>query len=249
MEILSVEPRDPRAWRQAIDAVSAFLTEGVFHFSEEGASLASIDPSQIVYVKFEAPRNVFSDYRLASPEVPVPVSLAEMSRILSRLGHVDRLRMSLEDVELRIRAESAGGRVRREFSLHLVDVQEGEFHVNVPERTVRVKLPARIIRDALKDAALFSNSVVLRVLPDKLIVEAKGSGGLSRTIVSPGRDVGIEAEEEAAARYSLPFLQNILKEAEPETEVTLEFATDSPVLVTYSLGGITLSFFLAHMIL
>ncbi len=249
MKILSVEPRIPKALKQGIEAVHNFLPEAVFHFSEEGVHMASIDPSQIVYVEFFAPKQFFSRYELASPEVRAPISLTELSKILSRIGQADRILLELEDVELHIHVESGGGRVRKEFRLGLIDVEEQEFHMDLPQNPAKVELPAGVLRDALKDAALFSNSVILRASPDTFVVEAKGSGGFTRTIIRPGPAVSVETSGDKASRYSLPFLANILKEADSDTPVSLQFSTDSPILIRYSLQGIKLSFFLAHMIL
>ena len=249
MKILSVEPRIPKALKQGIEAVHNFLPDAVFHFSEEGVRMASIDPSQIVYVEFFAPRQFFSRYTLASPEVRVPISLTELSKILSRLGQADRILLELEDVELHVYVESGGGRIRKEFRLGLIDVSEQEFNMDLPQDLARVELPAGVLRDALKDAALFSNSVILRASPGTFVVEAKGSGGSTRTIVRSSPSVSIETAGDKASRYSLPFLTNILKEADADTQVSLQFSTDSPILIKYSIQGIRLSFFLAHMIL
>jgi len=249
MKLLSVEPRDPKAWKRGIDALNTFLPEGVFHFTTSGVKLASIDPSQIVYTEFSVPASFFSEYSVASPDIAVPVSISEMAKILARVGSSDRLRMELEDVELLIHVRGGGGRVTREFRLGLVDVQEQEFHVVEPESPAFVKIPAGVLRAALKDAALFSNSVVFRVTGDAFIVETKGSGGYSRTVIRAGSGVEIKTEEGKRARYSLPFLMNILKEADAETTVHLSFSTDAPLLLQYMIDQISLSFFLAHMIL
>jgi len=99
----------PKALKQGIEAVHNFLPDAVFHFSDDGVRMASIDPSQIVYIEFFAPKQFFSRYVLASPEVRVPVSLTELSKILSRLGQSDRILLELEDVELHVYVESGGG--------------------------------------------------------------------------------------------------------------------------------------------
>ena len=245
METLVVELDDPRAWRAAVEAVHTFIPEGVFHFTEEGVHLSAMDPSQIVYMEMNAPRSVFSTYRVSAPDIPVPLDLSEYTKILSRVSQGDRLRMALRDVDLHVRIEGAGGRVVREFRLSLLDVKETPVNVSVPEGSVEVKLPARSLKDALKDAALFSNSVLLRYDGEVFVVEAKGSSGFSRTVIRAGFEKG----EERASRYSLPFLQNILRHAEPESEVIVRFSSDAPLYISYSLSGIRLSFFLAHMIL
>ncbi len=243
MELVRASPRSLPEWRQAISAIETFIPEAVMHFTSEGVKIRSVDPSQVVFVDFFAPKQFFVEYKVASPDIPVPVNLSEMVKVLSRIGAEYSLTMSVEDVEMRIIARSPKG-VTREFVLPLIDVSEqvppvSEIH------GARVIVPGRILKDAIKDVGLFASSVLFQVVGGKVILEGKGSTGASKVVLS-----GIRVEgSDVASRYSLPYLLNISKFLPVDEDVTLIFSTDSPLKISFRLGEVTLSYLLAHMIL
>jgi len=249
MEIMRVLLDDPKPWKQAIDALYSFLPEGVFYFGEEGVRLNAIDPSQVVLVDFFAPRSIFTKYKLSSPPIRVPLDLSEYTKILARVSGEDRLSMALEDVNLSVILERPDGSLRREFYVPLMDVPDREAEITPVEGAVTVKILGRIMKDALKDAGIFSSSAVLVAREDIFMVEAKGQSGVTRTVARKGDAVKIEGGPEAVSRYSLSFLQNIIRPADPDSFVTLSFGNDTPLSISYKIGDISLRFYLAHMIL
>ncbi|HID08772.1 TPA: hypothetical protein EYP13_00930 [Candidatus Micrarchaeota archaeon] len=249
MELLRVGLDDPRPWKQAVDAISSFLPEGVFHFTEEGVRLNAIDPSQVVLVDFFAPRSAFTEYELTDSSIRVPLDLNEYTKIISRVSSDDRILMVLEDVNLSVVLERSDGTLRREFYLPLMDVPDREAEITPVEGAVTVRVLARVVKDALKDAGLFSSSAVLVAREDIFMVEAKGQAGVTRTVARRGPAVSIEGGPEAVSRYSLPFLHNIVRPADPDSFVELSFGNDTPLRISYRIGDVRLTFFLAHMIL
>ncbi|MDN5358313.1 MAG: proliferating cell nuclear antigen [Candidatus Diapherotrites archaeon] len=249
MELLRVSLEDPRPWKQAVDALYSFLPEGVFYFNSDGVRLRAIDPSQVVMVDFFAPRSVFREYNLVESPIRVPIDLSEYTKILSRASSEDRLVMALEDVNLYVLLELPNGTLRREFYIPLMDVPDREAEIAPVEGVVTVRVLGRIIKDALKDAGIFSSSAVLVARDDVFMVEAKGQTGVTRTVAREGDGVSIEGGPEAVSRYSLSFLQNIVRAADPDGFVTMVFGNDTPLKISYEIGGIRLTFFLAQMIL
>ena len=249
MELLRVGLDDSRLWKQAMDAISSFLPEGVFYFREEGVRLNAIDPSQVVLVDFFAPRSTFTAYHLADTSIRVPLDLSEYTKIISRVSADDRLLMVLEDVNLSLVFERSDGALRREFHVPLMDIPDRETDISPVEEAVRVKIPARIMKDALKDAGLFSSAAVLVARDDFFMVEAKGQAGVTRSVARKGSAVTIEGSPEAVSMYSLPFLQNIIRPADPDSLIELSFGNDAPLKISYRIGDVSLTFYLAHMIL
>jgi hypothetical protein len=106
-----------------------------------------------------------------------------------------------------------------------------------------------VLKEALKDASLFGSSVILRVKGGQFLIEARGSQGTLQTVAKQTKHVNVKSNAEVASKYSLNFLQNILKEADGDQKVLLELKSDSPMKVSYKIGGASLLFHLAHMIL
>ncbi len=247
--VLDVLLEDPRPWKAAMDTVFSFLPEGTLFFSDSGVHLRAMDPSQVVLVELFAPKDVFSKYELGAPNVPVPLDFSEYTKILSRAGSDDRVRMKLEDVSLSVVIERVNGSFRREFYLPLRDVSDQATEVSIPNATSTVMIRARLLKDALRDSGLFATSAVFVARPDVFMVEAKSQQGITRVVAHPGDDVKISSDFESISRYSLPYVQNIVKAADSDTFITLAFGNDTPAKITYDVSGIRLTFFLAHMIL
>lgn len=206
--------------------------------------MKAIDPSQIVLVNFSIAKNAFDRFKVEPTLVGVDVQ--ELNKIMSRALPNDRLMMELTDSELNIKLE---GDLSRSFSLPLIDVGEEEINVPEPKFDASVEINARILKEALRDAGLFGSSVVLKVKEGKLFIEARGSAGTLQTIAKMPKHVSVKSSAEVVSKYSLNFLQNIVKNAANEEKVSMQLRSDAPMRVSYKIGPASLEFHLAHMIL
>lgn len=231
-------------FKRCIDALSTFISEGNFRFSKDGVSFKAIDPSQIVLVDFSLPKKVFTKYDV-EPTM-VGIDLVEFSKVMSRVQQNDKLSIDLNDSEITLKLE---GDMEREFKLPLIDVSEEEVSIPVKKFDSEIKINARVLKEALKDASLFGSSVILRVKEGKFFVEARGAQGTLKSIASNPAQVGVEGAAEVVSKYSLNFLSNIVKEASPADRITLKLKSDAPMEVSYPIGEASLTYHLAHMIL
>ncbi len=235
---------DVQVFQRPISAISSFITEGNFRLSKEGLSLKAIDPSQIVLVNFELPKKAFEKYDLEPTFIGV--DLVELNRIMQRALSADSISLKISENEMEISLE---GEMLRTFRLSLIDISEDEVTVPATKFDASIEAKAKIIKELLKDASLFGSSVVLRVKGNEFCVEARGSQGTLKTLSKESAKVSSKTQKETVSKYSLSFLQNIMKEADNDSSVLLELKTDSPLKVSYSVGEARLEFYLAHMIL
>lgn len=239
-----IELREAGHWQRAVDVIAGFISEGNFRFSDDGIRFRAVDPGQVVLVDYAIDKKFFDKYSV-EPNL-VGLDIVELSKILSRAMESDRLLMNLTDHELKIMFE---GEMSRSFSLPLLDVSEEEIRVPETEFDAVVEVNARILKEALKDANLFGQSVVFRVKNSELSLEASGTAGSLRSVIKNSKFVSIKSKSEAAAKYSLNFLQGIVKGASPESKIWLGLKTDSALKMSYDIGPSKISFHLAHMIL
>ncbi|MDP2666945.1 MAG: hypothetical protein Q8P05_05605 [Candidatus Diapherotrites archaeon] len=233
--------------KRTVDAIASFISEGNFRFSDKGISLRAVDPSQIVLVDCFIDKSAFSQYQLEPTYVGIDV--VELARMLARSFPTDQLTLDVGDSEIRIQLE---GDFVRTFHLPLIDVSESEKEIKIPGQKfdAKVEINARLFKEALKDAHLFGSSVILKVKDKQFRIEAKGNQGQLKTVSKEGRLIAIHsALEEVTSKYSLNFLSNIVKEADPDSMISLEFKTDAPMRVTYTIGQARMQYYLAHMIL
>ena len=241
---MAIELNDVEQLRKAMDAISLFISEGNFRFSENGISFKAIDPSQIVLVLFEMDKKVFEKYDIEPTFVGV--DLVELSKILSRSQPNDKLLLDVTDSEMKL---SLQGPINRSFSLPLIDVSDSEVSIPKTSFDASIEINSRIFKEALKDASLFGSSVVLRVKDKQLFIEARGSSGTLKSVAKQTKQVSVESKAEVVSKYSLNFLQNIVREADSEKKIKIELKSDAPMKISYKIGVSPIEFHLAHMIL
>ena len=239
-----IELKNIESWKRAIDAISSFISEGNFRFNDDGISLRAVDPSQVVLVNFLMKKSAFDSFQIEPAFVGL--DLVELSRIMARAQPGDKMSLKMNDSELNIRLD---GEITRTFSLPLLDVSDAEVRMPSPDFDASIEISARILKEAFKDATLFGSSVVLRAKEGEMTIEARGSSGTLHTVAKQSKGIVIKSKSEVVSKYSLNFLQNLVKDAEPDQKVLLELKNDAPMRVSYKLGPAQIEFYLAHMIL
>ncbi|MCX8190087.1 MAG: hypothetical protein N3F05_02545 [Candidatus Diapherotrites archaeon] len=239
IQVSKVQP-----FQAAIRAVASFISEANFRFNENGLSLKAIDPSQIVLVSYTAPKDFFSKFSV-EPAL-IGLDMEELNKVVKRASLTDTLSISIEDSFLSI---SVSGTLERTFKLPLIDVLEEDPEIPEIQHDAKIEIQARLLQEALKDAALFESSVVLRVENSKLFIEARGSHGMLKTEAKHQDLVKVKAKANVVGKYSLNFLENIVREADPNEMITMELKNETPMKISYNIGSTKIQFYLAHMIL
>lgn len=241
---MAIELKKAGYWQKAIGAISSFINEGNFRFNNQGVFFKAIDPSQIALVDYFVDKKHFDAFQV-EPSF-VGLDLVEFNKILQRAMSNDKLSMNLSDSEMTLKLE---GDVHRTFHLPLIEVNEEEVEIPKPRFDAIVQINGRVLKEILKDAALFSTSVVFKVQGNSFLVEAKGNNGLLKIVAKEAKIVSVKSSSNITAKFSLNFLQNIVREAENEKKVSLELRNDAPMKISYPIGDTTIQFYLAHMLL
>jgi proliferating cell nuclear antigen len=237
-----IELKNLGFFKDALEAISFFIPEGNFRFSDDGIYFKAIDPSQVLLVDYFIDKKLFDKYDI-EPNF-VGIDLAELNKIMQRATPKDRLFLDLTDSELKIKFESE---LKRSFRLPLIDVNEDEAKNPKVEYDTKIEIGSVSLKELMRDAALFGSSVVLNVKNKKFFIEAKGPQG---KMDSEATNVSkIESSQEVNAKFSLNFFQNIIREADVASKISINLKSDSPMKVSYNIGESRITFYLAHMIL
>lgn len=239
-----IELKNAGFLKASIEALSSFIPEGNFRFNEKGVHFRAIDPSQVVLVDYLIDRSAFDAFDV-EPSF-VGINLFELNKIISRAMPEDKLTLGLSESEMKIGLK---GEMERSFRLPLLDIAEGELKLPEAKYDAQVEISAHLLKEALKDAALFSSSVVLKTKGDKFFLESKGPAGVLNISSAQAKGVKVKSKEEVVSKYSLTYLQNIVKEAGSDSTVLLELRTDAPMKASYSIGKSEIRFYLAHMLI
>ena len=176
----------------------------------------------------------------------VGIDLVELNKIVSRAQTGERLRMDLSDSEIHL--QLIGG-FEKSFRLPLIEASDEEINFPKHKYDCTVQVNARVFKEALKDASIFGSAVVLRVKGGQLFIEAKGSHGNLSSVSKDSKLIKVTAQGEVTAKFSLNFLQNIVKDADSDEKILLELKSDSPMKISYKVDNTEIRFFLAHMLL
>ncbi len=241
---MAIELKNVDLWRRSIDAIASFISEGNFRFNEKGISLKAVDPSQIVLVDYIMDKSAFEKFDIEPTYIGI--DLVELNKIMQRTLPNDKLTMEVTDSELSLKLE---GDMLRSFKLPLIEVSEDDINIPQPKFDARVEILGKIIKEALKDASLFGSSVVLRIKGNQFTIEARGSQGTLKSSTKETQKVVAKSSAEVVSKYSLNFLMNIVKSADPEAKIVLELKSDAPMKVSYSIGPAQIQYHLAPMIL
>jgi len=234
---------DTKSWRNSVDAIAALIDEGTFQIDQSGIKLRAMDPSQIALVDFILPGKGFEKFEVAKP-VSIGVDFVELSKITKRCRPEDKIELSFDGGKFRM---IFVGETTRNFSLSVI-----EASVNPPREpkidfSAEVKITPNIIKEALKDAELVSNHVSLQA-EGGLVMTAEGDTGSVSIILKEDKLLSLSVKTPARAVFSLDHLNNILKEAEVPSVVSLSLKDDAPLKVEYAIGDAKVVYYLAPRI-
>ncbi|NMA44269.1 MAG: hypothetical protein GX950_00440 [Candidatus Diapherotrites archaeon] len=229
-------------FRRSVDAISSFIPEGNFRFSDKGVYFRSTDPSQVVLVDYFIDKKLFDKYEI-EPNF-IGVDLVELNKMLQRAMITDKLFIDISDAELKLKFESE---MKRTFRLPLIDVSVEEAKVPAINYDTKIEIMASFLKELLKDALLFGSSVVLKVEGGRFFIEARGSQGALDSEAL--KTASVSSKSNVTSKFSLGFFQNIIKEADNEKKVVIYLKNDSPMKIEYNIGESKITFYLAHMIL
>ncbi|WP_457611736.1 DNA polymerase sliding clamp [Methanocaldococcus sp.] len=236
-----------KEFKKVIDTISTLLDEVCFVVDEEGVRAIAMDPSHVALVSLNIPRLAFEDYQADSHELGI--DLEAFKKIMNRAKAKDKLILELDEERNRLNVifENHG---KRKFSLSLLDLSSSAAKMPEIEYNNTITLKGDAFKEALKDADLISDYVILKASPTEFIVEAKGDLNDFTAEFTEEDDalINIEGEESVRSAFNLEYLLDMVKGISKGDIVKLYLGNDMPLKMEYSLAGAELTFFLAPRI-
>lgn len=228
---------NPMLLCRVIEIISELVTEVRIKFNEAGLSITAMDPANVAMVRFVLPRSSFSSFE-AGDEV-LGINLENLKRILKRSGAGSSLVMETKDNLLNIQIQD---RIRRNFSLSLIEVEGEEKEMPNLEFSSTVELNSSDFVDSIADCAVVADACAFIVNEKMFFIEASGLNS-ARSEFS-GDEAKIEAEN-CKSRYSLEYLQKFIKASKLSDKTILKFANDHPMRMNLKTDFMEISFLLA----
>ncbi len=228
---------NPLLLSKVIDILSELVTEVKIKFNEFGLSIGAIDPANVALISFKLPKSSFSQFETG--EEVLGINLDDLKRILKRCGSGSSLILEKRENFLNIQIQD---RIKRNFSLNLIEVEAEEKEMPELEYSARVEISSLDLIDSVEDCLVVADACSFIVQEGKFVIEAKGINSAMSEF--SGDEAKIDAEN-CKVRYSLEYLQKFMKGAKLVEKTVLNFAEDHPLKLDIKSEHMELNFLLA----
>jgi proliferating cell nuclear antigen len=232
---------NPKLFTDIISIIAELVTEVKLKVNAEGLSLTAVDPANAAMVHFTMPADLFAQFEIKQNEV-LGLNLENLKAVLRRCKIGSSLILQKEDNKLKL---SIQDRIKRDFTLALLDIDAEEKEVPQWEFDSVIKMNSEDFVEVIEDCAIVSDACSIIAEPNKFIIEAQGLNAARAEFSSD--EVEIHSGN-SMARYSLEYLSKFIKGAKISARVSVNFSSNHPIRINFPTGKVMLSFILAPRI-
>lgn len=234
---MQVKLDNPLAFAKAIEIISELIIEVRIKLTKDGLSITAIDPANVAMMSLRIPKSAFSVYE---PDNEVlGVNLEDLKKVLRRCGTKSALIFEKVKNSLAIKIDD---RVKRNFTLNLIEIESEEKEMPNLEFSSKVELDSSDFVDSVEDCAVVSDACSFIIENEKFIIEAKDLNSARSEFSSD--EAKINAEN-CRARYSVEYLQKFTKGSKLFPKTILNFASEHPLRIDLTSENLSISFLLA----
>ena len=228
----------PKLFSEIISIISELVLEVRLRVNKNGLHITAIDPANVAMIAFKLPASAFSEMEVGKEEV-LGVSLDSLKSVLRRVKTGSVLIMRKEENELKLEIKD---KIKKEFNLALIEIESDDKPLPNLEFTSTVEMTSIDFSEAIEDCSVVADSCAFITQPDKFIIQAKGSLNSFKSEFTD--EVNISSES-AMSRYSLEYLNKMIKPTKITDKVRISFSDDYPLKLDYATPFVELSFILA----
>ena len=230
---------NPLVMIKAIDVLSELVTEVRIKINETGININAIDPANVAMVGLTIPKSSFSQFE-TGPEI-LGINLDNLKKILRRCSSGSSLTLEKRGNLLAIQIQD---RIRRNFTLNLIDVEREEKEIPNLKFSTAVKMNCVDFVDSVEDCSVVADACSFLIRENKFIIEAKGLNSARAEFSGDEAEITSEVQN-CKSRYSLEYLQKFAKGAKIFDKTILKFSDDHPLRMDLRSPALELSFILA----
>ena len=232
---------NPKLFSDIVSIISELVTEVKIKVTNEGLSLNAVDPANVAMVHFNMPSDLFSEYKLEKPEI-LGINLDSLRAVLRRCKPGSSLTLQKSENILKLGIQD---RIKRDFSLALLDIDVEEKELPQWEFNSVIKLNSDSLVEVLEDCSVVSDACTFIAEPSKFVVEAFGLHSARAEFSSD--EIEIHSAS-STARFSLEYMNKFAKGAKISNRAQLSFSNNHPLRLDFPTGSVMLSFVLAPRI-
>ncbi len=235
---------EPKYLKESIAVISELVNQAQFKITKDAVELVAMDPANVAMVVFKLLSSSFVEYDVSEP-TELSINLDNLKMIMRRITPKDMVTLELADSKLRVTLK---GDTKRTFDIPILESEDKDQKVPELSFPVSITLPSASIEQAIEDADLVAESVLLSADSGNFLISAEGD--LSKASIEMKSDgntkIAIDSKKKVKARYSIEYLKKIIKGSKISDTAVLMFNNDYPLKVEYKVvDKMLLAFILA----
>ena len=238
---MKLKLENPKIFSDIVTIISDLVTEVKLKVDDSGMFLTAVDPANVAMIYFKLPASLFAEFNVSKPEV-LGVNLDNLKAVLRRCKPGSQLTIENTESALKLGIQD---RIKRDFSLALIEVEGEEKDVPEWEFQSVIKLDAEAFSQVIEDCSIVSDACTFIASPNSFVVEASGLNSARAEFSSD--EVEIHSGN-STSRYSLEYLNKFIKGAKISSRVSVNFSDNHPIRINFPTGDVMLSFVLAPRI-
>jgi len=235
--------------QDSLKTISDLISEGLFQLTDDGIRLVAADPAMVALVDFTLEEDVFESYDL-DEEAKIGLNIENLYSIVRRANANDTIVLEVkeDDSQFYITMKNSS---TRNFSLPILNLSEDDIpDTQNLEFSVTADLETGVLENAVKDAMVVGDSVVIEADSDAISISAEGDQSNVDFEIEGDADGVLELEGgEARSMFSLDYLNNMIGGSKLSDTVTVKLGDDFPMRLDFEVPEkALLSFVLAPRI-
>ncbi len=236
---------DSKLFKDSINLIGELVGEAIFDISSDGIKLVAMDPASVAMIIFHMLPSAFSLFQ-AEESQKVGLSVDKLKNILRRITGSERITITLEEANIQVEIQD---KYKRKFSLPLLDIDANDLRVPTLDFGALVELKSDVLKNGVEDAGVISDSIILQASEKDFTMIGRGDNSEVIISIDPTTSdalVNLEVKEESKAKYSIEYLNKIVKASKIAENLSLHFKKDYPLKLDYtSVNQLKVSFILA----
>lgn len=224
---------DVTPFRDALTAVSEFITEASFKAKKDGIYMTAVDPTMVVLVNLKFLATNFGKYEVDS-EQEISVNMESLLSVLKRASSSDKVTLELDKDGKKLEITFVGKSTRK-FVQPLINIEDSESpEMNLDFATV-VDLQTSILEDGIGDASIVSDTLVLSADEKKFSMSSKGDLNEVQLDIEKGNKaiLDLTSKGSSSSKFSLDYFKKIVKGGKLADVVKIEIGKDYPSRLTF----------------
>ncbi len=232
---MEIQLSDTSLFRRSIEALKDFLPQAQFHVNETGLQIRGMDVNHVGFVDYFLSAKDCDKFKAPTSSV-LGISTSILCKVLATAGASETLALA-EDGEI-LRVTFSGEGRSSKFELPTLEIDADTVELPEMEYTATIGAKGSDFATAIKDLALFGDSITLRLDDEGFHMRAEGDVGKGAMTLEPTDDREMTLETDSVEMsYGMKYLQQILKSC-CSLSATMELAFDDshPLRITTRFG-------------